>query len=108
MLIVKNNAKSVNYLSLKCYLYFLRVIIHSNIPIIMSLVLSSAIVIVIVVMRLEDLLSELLLTLVNICVQLVPVLSDRKLLIIVNWDIDLFGTDGLIIRVVELGYVWVL
>ena len=74
----------------------------------MSLVFSSSIVIVIVVMRLKNLFSELLLTLVNICIQLVPVLSDGKLLIIINWDIDLFGTDGFIIRIVELSHIWML
>lgn len=67
-----------------------------------SLVLSTSVVVVVVVMRLEYLLSEFLLALVNICVQLVAVLSDGELLVIVNRDVDLLVAIWLIFRVVEL------
>ena len=75
---------------------------------VISVVSSSPVVIVVVVMRLKNLLSELLLTLVNVCIKFVPVLSNGKLLIIVNWDIDLFSADRFIIRVMELSYIWML
>lgn len=43
----------------------------------------------------------------NICVEFVTVLSDREFLIVVNWNVDLSSTDGLILRVVELSYIGV-
>ena len=56
----------------------------------------------------QDLPSEFLFALVDIRVKLVSVLSDGKLLIIVNRDIYFLGANGLLIWVVELSYVRVL
>lgn len=44
----------------------------------------------------------------NIGIQLVPVFSDRKLLIIIYWYVDFLRADGLFVRVVELCDVGVL
>ena len=56
----------------------------------------------------EDLLSHFLLSLVDVGVKFVSVLTDRELLVIVNWDEDLFQAIWLLIWVVELSDVWVL
>ena len=56
-------------------------------------------------MRLEDLLSELLLAFVDISIELVAVLSDGELLIVVNRDVDLLAAHWLVLRVVELGHI---
>ena len=56
----------------------------------------------------QDLLSHLLLSLVDIRVEFVSVLSNRELLVVVNWDEDLLSADWLFIWVVELGHVRVL
>ena len=55
--------------------------------------------------RTEDLLSEFLLPLVDISIQLIPIVSDGKLLIVINWNIDLLLTDRFIIWVVELSHI---
>ena len=56
----------------------------------------------------QDLLSHLLLSLVDVRVEFVSVLSNRELLVVVNWDEDLLSADWLFIWVVELGHVRVL
>ena len=56
-------------------------------------------------MRLKDLLSKLLLALVDISVELVTIFADRKLLIIINRDINLLSAHRLILRIVELRYI---
>lgn len=42
----------------------------------------------------------------DIGIQLVPVVSDGELLVVINWNVDLLLTSRLVIRVVELGYIW--
>jgi hypothetical protein len=59
-------------------------------------------------MALQNFLPELLFSLVDVCVQFVPVLPDRKLLIVVDGDLDFPVAVGLVIGVVELGHVGVL
>lgn len=56
----------------------------------------------------EDLFSEFLFAFVDVLVQLVSVLSDRELLVVINWDVDLLGANWLFVWVVELGNVRVL
>lgn len=56
----------------------------------------------------QSLLAQLLLTLVNVAVQLVSVLSDRELLVVVDRDVDLPLANWLVLWVVELGHVLVL
>lgn len=65
----------------------------------------GALVLLVVVVRGHDLLAELLLPLVNICVKLVSVFSDGEFLVVVNWDVDSSVADGFVIRVVELSDV---
>ena len=57
--------------------------------------------------RLHDLLAQLFLSLVDISVEFVPVLSNRELLVVINRDVDFPVTDWLIIWVVELSNVGV-
>jgi hypothetical protein len=59
------------------------------------------------VVRLHDLLAQLFLSLVDISVEFVPVLSNRELLVVINRDVDFPVTDWLIIWVVELSNVGV-
>ena len=54
---------------------------------------------------LHDLFAQLLLSLVYISIKFVPVFSDRELLVIIDWDVDLSSANRLIIRVVELSNV---
>ena len=61
----------------------------------------------VVVVRRHDLLADLLLSLVYVSIQLVPVFSDRELLVVVNRDVDSAGADWLVFWVVELGNVGV-
>lgn len=67
---------------------------------------TRGVVVVVVVVGCENLLSQLLLAFVDICVQLVSILANRELLIIVNRDVDSTSADWLVIWVVELGYIW--
>lgn len=53
----------------------------------------------------QDLPSELLFALVDIRVELVSVLANRKLLIIVDRDVDLLRAHRLLVGVVELGHI---
>ena len=69
--------------------------------------LATHLLVVGLVLR-QNLFPHLLFALVDIRVQLVPILLDREFLIIVNRDKDLLSADGLLLRVVELSYVWVL
>ena len=57
---------------------------------------------------LQDLLPEFLLSLVNVCVELISVLPDREFLIVINGDVNLSQAVLLIIRVVELSYIGML
>lgn len=56
----------------------------------------------------QDLPSKFLFALVDIRVELVPVLANGKLLIIVDWNVDLLRAHWLLVGVVELGHVGVL
>ena len=69
--------------------------------------LTAAIVVVVVLVRLQSLFAQFLLALVDVAVQLVPVLSNRELLIVVNRNHNLTRAHWLIISVVELGNVGV-
>ena len=65
------------------------------------------VVVVIVVVGSQDLLSQLLLSLVDISVKFVSILSNRELLVIINRDVDFPVADWLIVWVVELSNVGV-
>ena len=67
-----------------------------------SLVFATTIVIVVVVVRRQNLLSQLLLSLVDVCIQLISIVSDGELLVVINRDVNLLLTDWFIIWVVEL------
>jgi len=69
---------------------------------------SSAHLLVVGLVLGENLLSHFLLSLVDVGVEFVSVLSDWELLVVVNWDEDLFQTVWLLIWVVELSDIWVL
>ena len=56
-------------------------------------------------MRLQYLLPQLLLPLVDISVELVAVFANGELLIVVNGNVYLFTAHGLVLWVVELGNV---
>lgn len=58
-------------------------------------------------MGIRTLLAQFLLPLVDVRVQLVPVLPDRELLVVVDGDLDFLRAVGLVVRVVELGHVLV-
>jgi hypothetical protein len=64
--------------------------------------LAAAVVVVVIVVGLEDLLAELLLPLVDICIELVAILSDRELLVIIDGNADLLRAYGLVLGVVKL------
>ena len=66
---------------------------------------AAPIVVVVVVVALQDLLAELLLSLVDVRVQLVAVLPNRELLVVVNRNVDLPRANRLVVRVVELRHV---
>ena len=68
----------------------------------MLLGVSSIVVVVVIVVGLQYLFAEFLLSLMNIRVELVAVLSDRKLLVIVDWNHYLSRAERLIIGVMEL------
>ena len=53
----------------------------------------------------QDLFSHFLFPLVDIRVKLVPVLSDRELLVIIDWDKDFLCANWLFIWVMELSHV---
>jgi len=56
----------------------------------------------------QNLLTHLLFPLVNIRIQFVSVLLDGELLIIVDRNHNLLGTNWLFLGVVELGNIWML
>lgn len=56
-------------------------------------------------MRLKHLLSDFLLSLVNVSVKLVSVFSDGEFLIVINRNVDLLSANGLILFVMELSHV---
>lgn len=58
-------------------------------------------------MRLQYLLAEFLLALVDVRVQLVTVLADGELLVVINRDVDLLPAHRFILRVVELRHIGV-
>ena len=53
----------------------------------------------------QDLFPHFLLSLVDVRVKFVSVLSDRELLVVVDWNEDLFSADWLFVWVVELSDV---
>ena len=53
----------------------------------------------------QDLLTHLLLSLVDVRIQLVSVLTDGELLVVVNWNEDLLCANWLLVWVVELSHV---
>ena len=57
--------------------------------------------------RLHDLFAQLFLSLVDISVEFIPILSNRELLVVINRDVNFPVTDWLIIWVVELSNVGV-
>ena len=59
------------------------------------------------VMRLHDLFAQLFLSLVDISVEFIPILSNRELLVVINGDVNFPVADWLIIWVVELSNVGV-
>lgn len=67
--------------------------------------LTAPIVVVVVLVRLQSLFAQFLFALVDVAVQLVPVLSNGELLIVVNGNNNLTSAHRLIISVVELGNV---
>ena len=68
----------------------------------------SSVVVVIVVMGLEYFFPELLLSPVNVCIQLISIVPNRELLIIIDWDVDLHCANRFVVRVVKLSNVWML
>jgi hypothetical protein len=52
--------------------------------------------------RLQRLLPQFLLALVNVRVELVAVLPDGELLVVIDRNVDFLGANRLIFRVVEL------
>ena len=56
----------------------------------------------------EDLFSHFLLSLVDIRIELVSVFSDREFLVVINRNENLFLTNWLLLRIMELSHVWVL
>jgi len=52
--------------------------------------------------RLKYLLSEFLLALVDISIELVTVFANRELLVVVNGNVNFLAANRLILRVVEL------
>ena len=63
------------------------------------------VLLVVVVVGLEDALSELLLSFMDVLVELVAVFADRELLVVVDGDVDSACANRLIFRVVELCHV---
>ena len=43
----------------------------------------------------------------DVGVEFVAVLSNRKLLVVVDWDVNFPVAVGLVLRIVELGHIWV-
>jgi len=66
---------------------------------------ATVVVVVVVVMGLEDFLAQLLLPLVDICIQFISVLTDREFLIVVDRNINLPRANWLVFGVVELGNI---
>ena len=70
-----------------------------------ALTASPRAIVVVIVVRLQNLFAQLLLAFVDIRVKFVAVFADGKLLIVVNRDVDLSSAGGLVVSVVELGHV---
>ena len=66
---------------------------------------ATVVVVVVVVMRLEDFLAQLLLPLVDICIQFISVLTDREFLIVIDRNINFARANWLVLGVVELGHI---
>ena len=66
---------------------------------------TAIVVVVVVVMACENALSQFLLSTMDICIELVAVLSDRELLVIINGYVNTARADRLILGVVELCYI---
>ena len=72
------------------------------VAVVKSLVFTSTVIIIVVMMRLQYLLSKFLLAFVDISIELVAVLSDGELLVVIDRNVDFLGANRLIFRVVEL------
>ena len=44
----------------------------------------------------------------DVRVKLVPILADRKLLVVIDWNEDLLCANWLLVWVMELSHVWML
>ena len=66
---------------------------------------STVVVVVVVVVALQDSLPQLLLSPVDVRIQLVAVLADRKLLVVIDRDVDATCANWLVLWVVELCHV---
>lgn len=66
---------------------------------------TRIVVAVVIVVGLEDLSTQLLLSSVDVGVQFVSVFANRELLIVVNRDVNAAGADGLVLRIVELSHI---
>lgn len=75
------------------------------VAVVKSLVFTSTVIIIVVMMRLQYLLSKFLLAFVDISVELVTVLPDGELLVVIDRDVDFLRAYRLVFRVVELGHV---
>ena len=68
----------------------------------------SSHLLVVRLMLLQNLLPQLLLSFVDIRIELVAILSDWEFLVVINRNEDLFLAFGFILGVVELGHIWML
>ena len=68
---------------------------------------SVVVLVVIVMVGLQNALPQLLLSSVDVCVQLVSVLADRELLVVVDGNVDATRANRFVLRVVELCYIGV-
>lgn len=66
---------------------------------------AIVVVVIVVVVGLQDAFSEFLLAPVDVRVQFVAVLPNRKLLIVVDGDVDASSADRLVLWVVELCHI---
>lgn len=80
----------------------------SNNQISLILFLSLLIAVILVMVGLKHLLSDFLLSLVDICVKFVSVLSNREFLVIIDWNVNFLFANRLIFFAVELCYIGML
>ena len=53
----------------------------------------------------KDALSKLLLSAVDVSVELVAILTNRELLVVIDWNVDAARAHWLVLWVVELSYI---